>query len=87
MAFNKISQIAGTQDALGVLSTLRATYANMKKLQGLVDRYVGGLEPEFTTGVNNLFTQSEITELGVILGKVGTWASDLESNHSDAIGL
>lgn len=87
MAFDKTSKIAGTQDALGILSTLRSTYANMKKLQGLVDRYVGGLEPDFTTGVNNLFTVDEITELGTILGKIGTWATDLETNHSDAVGL
>ena len=85
--FDKALQISGTQDALGILATLRTTYSNMKKLQGLVGRYTGNLEPEFSTAVNTLFTVEEITELGTILTKIGTLAGDLETNHPEAIGL
>jgi hypothetical protein len=87
MAFDKSVRIQGTQDAIGVLASLRSVYSSMKQLQALVGRYVSGLEPEFTSAVDALFTVEEIGELGVILGKMGTWASDLETNHSDAIGL
>jgi hypothetical protein len=85
--FDKALQISGTQDALSVLATLRTTYASMKKLQGLIGRYTGNLEPEFTTAANALFTVEEITELGTILTKIGALATDLEANHPEAIGL
>lgn len=87
MAFDKSVRIQGTQDAIGVLSSLRSTYSNMKKLENLVTRYGGGLEPEFTNAVNALFTVEEISELGIILGKIGALADDLELNHRDAVGL
>lgn len=87
MSFDKSLKIQGTQDAIGVLSSLRSTYSNMKKLEGLVERYVGGADPEFTSAVNMLFTAEEIGELGVILGKIGALAVDMETNHRNAIGL
>lgn len=87
MAFDKSVRIQGTQDAISVLASLRSVYSHMKQMEALVGRYVGGLEPEFTTAVDNLFSVAEVQELGVILGKMGTWAADLETNHSDAIGL
>lgn len=85
--FDKTSKINSTQDALSILASLRSTYASMKKLQGLVARYVGGADPDFTSAVDSLFSISEINELGVILGKIGSLVTDLEANHQEAIGL
>lgn len=85
--FDKTIKIAGTQDAIGILATLRTTYATMKKLEHLVTRYSGGLDAEFNTAVNILFTAEEVTELGIIFGKLGALTADLETNHRNAIGL
>jgi len=86
--FDKVNaKVSAYQDATGVLASIRTTYAQMKRLQGLMTRYTGGADAEFTAAVNATFTAADRTELGAVLAKVNALVTYLETNHREAIGL
>jgi hypothetical protein len=86
--FDKVAtKVSAYQDVTGILAAIRTTYAQMKRLQGLLTRYNAGLDTEYIGAVNTMFTAADKTELGTVLTKINSLVTDLETNHREAIGL
>jgi hypothetical protein len=73
--------------AIGLLPALQSMYASGKQAQALLALYQSGTDPAFNAAVNALYTASERTELGVMLGHVNTLITTWTNNHAGAVGI
>lgn len=79
------TKAASVKKASNILPNVHAVYEAMKIVQALMALYQAGTDATFTAAVNNLFNQSERTELGQMNAGITTLVTDWETNHAGAL--
>lgn len=72
-------------EANNLLELVQAAHGLLRTVEASLAKYQAATDPTFNAAVNALFTTSERTELGVIIGKMKTLADDLTANHAGAL--
>jgi hypothetical protein len=72
-------------NAYRLLDNIRATYANAKQAQTLLNLYTANTDPTFNAAINALFTSAHRTELAAMLAQINALVADWETNHASAI--
>lgn len=77
------SKVASTKQALEIRETIRAAYADAKRIRDLLALY--GNDPSYTATVNAIYSADERAELSAVVAHFQALAAELETNHAAVI--